>query len=63
MNINGCYKCEDRCLGCHSNCLKYAEYKQYLQNIKDRKEQEKKNFPTARRNKVYARKNTIRRYG
>lgn len=52
-NISGCYRCECRQIGCHSNCLVYAQYKQYLQKIKDRKEQEKLTYPLKKRRRVY----------
>lgn len=37
---SSCLNCENRYLGCHSNCEKYKEYKQYLDVIKINKKKE-----------------------
>lgn len=29
-----CYKCQDRKIGCHQDCQKYAEYKRLLKEQK-----------------------------
>lgn len=50
---SGCYDCKERCIGCHSVCPKYAEYKLYLQRIRERKEKERFSFPIVKRRKVY----------
>lgn len=38
--ISPCYRCIDREIGCHSNCMKYAKFKQdaIKANEEDRKE-------------------------
>ena len=35
--INPCYKCEDREVGCHSNCEKYKEFAKKRKSIGDLK--------------------------
>lgn len=27
MSKKGCLNCEDRCIGCHANCIYYLNYK------------------------------------
>ena len=36
-----CYKCENRCIGCHSTCESYKEYKKAKDVIKHRIEFDK----------------------
>lgn len=35
---NYCYKCKDRVIGCHSNCIKYKQYVIELKKLKLNKE-------------------------
>ena len=39
MVERSCYYCTVRNLNCHSSCLKYKEYKDYLEHIKENKKQ------------------------
>ena len=39
MVERSCYYCTVRNLNCHSSCLKYKEYKDYLERIKENKKQ------------------------
>lgn len=32
---NSCYVCKDRTVGCHGNCLRYAEFKAEQRRIKE----------------------------
>ena len=33
---SGCYKCEKRVAGCHQRCKQYKEYKERIQELKER---------------------------
>jgi hypothetical protein len=39
MNKCSCYKCEDRCIGCHTDCPTYKLYKSNLDKIKEKKKE------------------------
>lgn len=38
--VSPCKDCEERCLGCHGKCSKYANYRAYI----DEKKQQKSDF-------------------
>lgn len=40
MKYNTCLNCEERCLGCHSNCEMYNKYKQELKRIQENKKKQ-----------------------
>lgn len=42
MNHSSCYNCLNRKVGCHKNCETYKKYKAYIENIKQKKENESK---------------------
>lgn len=52
MRNSGCYMCDKRYLGCHSECERYRQYKSALDEIKDKKKQEQIWF-AYKRSKVY----------
>lgn len=39
---NKCYKCENRCVGCHSKCKDYKEFKEALDVINNKKKEDEK---------------------
>lgn len=56
MNDNGCYNCEERHIGCHTNCKSYKEYKLRLKKINEKKQAEKLRYACHKRSKkVYVR--------
>jgi len=40
MNFKSCLDCTERHINCHSKCLDYKLYKEYLDRIKKKKEKE-----------------------
>lgn len=40
--ITCCYHCNTRCQGCHSNCKRYQQQKQQLEEFKKKQREEKK---------------------
>ena len=50
---HSCYKCENRKVGCHSNCEIYNKYKMGLDVINSRKKQFKENEYNPRRCKIW----------
>lgn len=53
MRQSGCLNCKERYLGCHSNCLKYKQYKEELERVKELKEQMKKQYSKFKRKRSY----------
>lgn len=47
---NSCYKCDNRCIGCHSNCENYRKYRNALDVINNRRKEIKEN------NRLYIRR-------
>lgn len=35
--MNCCYGCDKRCVGCHSTCKDYLNYKSDMENIREKK--------------------------
>jgi len=52
--MSPCKNCTDRCIGCHTTCGDYAEYKQELERrrTKIKKENETETFVRAVRAKI-----------
>lgn len=44
MKTSACLNCKERIIGCHQNCEKYKQYKQYLETIKQNKIKEREKY-------------------
>ena len=51
MKQSGCLKCNERVVGCHSNCLRYEQFKDELNTIKENREQARKQYSKFKRRK------------
>lgn len=62
--MSPCKECTDRCIGCHTTCGDYAEYKQELERRREevKAENEKEAFVRAVKGKI-AKANRDRRRG
>lgn len=48
MNKQGCYNCQERYVGCHITCSKYKHYRKQLEELKEKKENDKQRYPKRR---------------
>lgn len=45
--INCCYKCEERVIGCHATCKKYAKFVEKNEKIKDQRRKDSRYADTS----------------